>query len=612
MGPIVKEGFVADRIQRLQRPQSNLGHSSQSDTPKIPPPISEEVQKYEPRLSPEPNLVIRSRVHHTKSFSPITPEKPNSQLASHSFSEKHWIKSSPSTPVIRSPTGAALYWDRKIQSLRHPPTREALEIRRLRRGQRSHENVKQIMSPVPETPSRRQENQPDPGEQDDYDIGREDQEGQKLADSQPPQEDEAFQLEAQSKKPSTGNDMDDMIHHINRALQGRYDSSADLASSVQALDPHELVDESYSKRNASPRRRLFSESQSTDGLSLSGIRLTSPGESPSSNVSITHGEMASSRHELGPGIRNGGSQGSTVLPRSSSGTAWYPTDSVLSPDSRPQAWHPNTLETVHQPPIPHRILSPSHTPALAVTTKPEESPEELESVRLDVHERYKSILKEPGSVQPIANDRHHPIPDCSAPLSRQPSGTNRKASVSSLRSTSSQSSKKWRWWRLALVDKQPKNHAPQKRQSTPHLHEIDPKASKEGGDEAEGAATPHLPVETILEAEAEREHASIDEVLDGSPGSKRPAAHSPSLADIQTRRSRKWVADLPHPGSTVSASASPSQRGSELRAPVGQEMKKREQRIKKVQVIVSLDGASDLVVEASLERKRRKSWTGGD
>jgi len=39
------------------------------------------------------------------------------------------------------------------------------------------------------------------------------------------------------------------------------------------------------------------------------------------------------------------------------------------------------------------------------------------------------------------------------------------------------------------------------------------------------------------------------------------------------------------------------------------EAKKRDQRIRKVQVIVSLDGASDLVVEASLETKRRKSFS---
>ena len=614
MGPIVKEGFVADRIQRLQRAQSNLGHSSQSSTPKIPPPISERVHEYGLSPSPELNPVVGRRVHRTRSFGPVTPEKPISHLASHSFSEKPWIKSSPSTPVIRSPTGAALYWDRKIQSLRHPPTREALEIRRLRRGQRSHENVKQIMSQEPETPSRHQKNKPDPGERDDYSVGREEQEGQNLVDSKPPQEDEDFQSKAPSKNPSTANDMDDMIHHINRALQGRCDSSADLTPGVQALDSPKLADESYGKSTTSPRRRLFSESPSTDGLSLSDIRSASHGEPPNSNVSVTNSGIASSGHQLGPGMSDGDSQGSTggitgtVLPESSSGRGWYPTDSISSPD-RPQAGHPNPVEAVRQPLMPHRILSLSYIPAPTVTTKPEESLKESEPVRAEVNERHGSILEEPGSVQPIVTDRHHSTPDGSAPLSRQPSGTNRKASASSIRSTSSQSSKKWRWWKLALVDKQPKGQEPRRRKSTPHLHEIDSQASKRGEDE-NGSTTPHPAVETILETEAEREHASIDEVLDGSPASRRSVPHSPSLVRIQTQRSSQWVADLPLPGSTLSASASPSCRGSELRASAGQEAKKQYQRIKKVQVIVSLDGASDLVVETSLERKRRKSWSG--
>ena len=621
MGPIVQQGFVAGRIQRLQEAQSNPGQASPPRTPKAPHPISERVQTNEPSSSPEPNPVAECLVHRTRSFGPVTPEEPESQLTSYSFSEERWIKSSPSTPVIRGPTGAALYWDRKIQSLRHPPTREALEIRRFRRGQRSYENVRQTKISVSETPSRHRKDPPHPEERDGHNTGPKDQRGHNRAGLISPQAIVDYIPRAQSSKPSTANDMDDMIHHIDRALQGRYDSSTDMTMDIQAADSHQLIDGRYDERSSSPRRRLFNESPSADGRSLSDIlsdvRSASHRESLDADVSCTDNRMSFSGHKPGLAIRDRVSQGGTeattetLLPRNSSGTGWCPTGSCSSPDGRPQTWHPDHLDAVHQFPAPNRIRTPSHTPAPAVITKFKQSPKAPRSTRLEASERHESIPKEPKSVQPTINDHYHSIPDRSVPFSRQPSGMNRKASVSSIRSASSQGSRKWRWWKLALVDKQPKSHEPRKRQSTPQLREVHARA-KEDGHKDEGTATPYLPVETILETEAEREHASIDEVLVGSPASKRPAAHSPSLAEVQTQRSNQWVADLPHPGSRISESASLSRRGSELRASVEPEVKKRDQRIKKVQVIVSLDGASDLVVEASLERKRRKSWTSGD
>lgn len=615
MGPIVTEGFVADRILRLQGAQSKLELSPQPHTPKVPRPISEGAKKYESCSSPEPDPVVSDR--RSRSFSPRTPKHHTKEIASHSVSKKRWIKSSPSTPVLRGSTGAALYWDRKIQSLRHPPTREALEIRRLRRVQRSYENVRKTMSPVPGTPSKHKKNQRGPEQPTTFDAHCEEQEGPILAE-----ETEIFQPGLKSHKPSITDHMGDMIHHIDQALQGRYDSSAGLNNETQAPGSHHHRDDLRRERNTSPRRQLFKESQSTHEGSLLDLTRTSHEESLSSIVSAVDTETPSSGDEPVLSMHDSGSNAEsrwrnretteTMAPRSSSSAGRYPTNLISPADSSPQVsflYHPGALENVHQSPVQLRSLSISRTPTRAETREAVISPEE--PIQPGLSEIYQSIPEEPERVQPEVSDHHQRISKDPAPLSRQPASTNRKASVSSIRSTSSQGSKKWRWWKLALVDKQPKGQEPRKRKSTPRLDRIDSQESKQGEDEEKGA-TPHLPVETILETEAEREHSSIneviDEVLEGSPGRGPPAPQPLSLAEIRSPRSSQWVAALPTPGSTVFVSQIPSRPGS-LQAPVGQEAKKRGQRIKKVQVIVSLDGASDLVVEASLERKRRKSFS---
>lgn len=619
MGPLVKEGFVADRIQRLQEARSKLG-VPQPLPPKITCPIPEMAQKYDSCSSPEPDRLPRGRAYRTRSFGPVTPDKPPKLLASESSSEKRWIKSSPSTPVIRTPTGAALYWDRKIQSLRHPPTREALEIRRLKRGHRSNENVKQIMSSMPETPSRCQNRQPRSKEHNSYSARSEEHEGPIPSDLIPLQENEVCQPHIHIHKPSIADHMGDIINHIDQALEDRYDTSADLTAEAQVPNSHDPMDDLYGGRDASAQRRLFKESQSTEALTLSDLSGASREKAPSSNVHTSESGSTSSGDELGPSMRDGGlnnkPQGRNrattkrLLPRSSSDTGCHSPDPVSSPGASPRAWsshHSDPLENMH--PSPAKLRSPAinHVLACVAGAGAAVSPEDLEPLEPKTSERSQPIPEEPESVQPNINDRHQSIYEVPASLNRQSFRTDRKASLSSIRSTSSQGSKKWRWWKLALVDKQPKAQVPRKRQSSPNHSGLNVRIRKQGEGENEGM-TSHLPVETILETEVEGEHTSIDEMLDGSPAHGAPSLHSPTVAEVQTRRSSQWVEALPSPGPTVSAAQAPS-RPSSPRASVVREANKRDQRITKVQVIVSLDGASDLVVEASLETKRRKSFS---
>lgn len=625
MGPLVKEGFVADRIQRLQGAQSKLVVPP-SLPPPVPGPIPEITQKYDSCSSPEPDPLPRGRVSRNRSFGLVTPDKPPRLFAGHSFSEKRWIKSSPSTPVVRTPTGAALYWDRKIQSLRHPPTREALEIRRLKRGHRSNENVKQSMSSLLETPTRCQISQPRLEEHDINSARSEVHDGQNPSDSAPLQENEGCQTHIQIHKPSIADHMGDIINHIDQALERRYDPSLDLTAEAEVPTSDDPMDDLYGNRNASAQRQLFRESQSTEALALSEISGASRMKAPSSNVYTSESDLTSSEDELGSSMRDGGlnaqPQGGdratkkNFLPRSSSGTDRYSPEPLSSPDARPQAWsshHSDPLENVHPYPAKLRSIVTNHVLASVATKETAKSPEELEPLEPEASKRPQPILKEPESIHPNINDRHQPTYEVPASLSGQPPRTNRNASLSSIRSTSSQGSKKWRWWKLALVDKQPKGQAPRKRQSSPNLSGLNVRVSKQEEAEDEGKP-PHLPVETILETEAEGEHASIDEMLDGTPNREAPALHSPTLAEVQTRRSSQWVASLPSPSPTVSAAQAPGtaqtpSRPGGPRASVIREAKKRDQRIRKVQVIVSLDGASDLVVEASLETKRRKSFS---
>ena len=614
MGPIVKEGFVANRIQRLQETQSKLG-LPQSLAPNVSRPVSRKAQEYEFCSSPEPDPLPTSHVYRTRSFGPITPQKHVKQPTSHSFSEERWIRSSPSTPVIRNPTGAALYWDTKLQSLRHPPTREALEIRRFRRGHRSYDNVKQSMGSVPEAPSKRSNKSSRSKDRDAYSAQAEEQQGRSPSESEPLQENGVSPPQIQMAEPSIAGQMGDMIHYIDQALEGQYDSIE-----AHAPDSHDPMNDLYGKRNALARRQLFRESQSTQTTSLSNHTRPSHKETLSSNFSTTDNGLISSGDELGSSMRDGGmritAQGrqraatETSSLRGSSGTGWYPTDPVSQPDSRPRAWslhHADPPENVNQPPVKLRSLANYNTLVCAATTETAKLPDELKPLKPDINELHQSILKEPESVQPIIDGRHQSIPEALAPRNRGPSQTDRKASVSSIRSTSSQASMKWRWWKLALVDKQPKGQESRKRQVSPNFSEVKVQASRqrEAGDEDKN---PHLPIETILETEAEQDPAPTNEMLDGSPGPEAPAPRSTTLAEVQTRRSSQWVADLPNPEPTVSAAQTPS-RPDSLRSSVVREVRKRDQRIKKVQVIVSLDGASDLVVEASLESKRRKSFS---
>ena len=611
MGPIVTEGFVADRIRRLQGAQSKLGLPPQRHTPKGSHPISEGAEIYESCSSPEPDLVVPDR--RSRSFGPKTPEGHTKKTASCSFSEKRWVRSSPSTPVLRVSTGAALYWDRESQSLRHPPTREALEIRRLRKVRRSYENVRKTTSRVPETPSKCSKNQQRLEEPDTSNAQCVEEKGPILAE-----ETEISQSGLKSHKPSIADHMDDMIHHIDQALQGSYDSSADSTNGIQAPGSHHYRDDWRRERNNSPRRQLFKELQSTHERSLSDFTRTSHEGSLRSYISAVDTETPSAKDKPAPSMRDSSFNAQsrrrnsetteTIAPRSSSGAGWYPTNLISLTDHNSQTsslYHPSALENIHQFPVHLRSLSASHTPPRVGTREAVKSPEE--PIQPELSESYRSIPEEPKCVQLEVSHHQQGISKDPALFSRQPASTNRKASVSSIRSASSQGSKKWRWWKLALVDKQPNGQEPRKRNSTPLLGRIDSQASKQVEDEEKDAA-PHLRAETTLESEAEREHAIIDEILDGSPDLGPPAPHSPSLAGIRSRRSSQWVAALPSPGSTVSASQKPSRPGS-LRASVGQGAKKRDQRIKKVQVIVSLDGTSDLVVEASLERKRRKSFS---
>ena len=675
MGPIVNEGFVANRIEKFQGAQSMLVLPPQPRTPKTPGPISERVERYKSCSTPEPGPVPRDSAHSTGHLCAINPENHAEQLASHSFSERRWVQSSPPTPVIRTPPGAALYWDRKIQSLRHPPTREALEIRRLRRGQRSYENVKQTTSQGAETPSRLQNKEPHPEEHHSYSGPRKKLEGQLLSDPEPLRENGVSRPQIQSHKPSVADEIGDMIRHIDQALEGRYDSSVDLTTETQAPDSHFPMDALYGERNASPRRRLFRESQSIQVPSKSDLIMTGHRAPSRSNALIADSGSTSSADGPETGMRDSGfiakvQRGNRVttdpiLPKSSAGTGWNPTDPIASPDSRPRAWsltHVKSIENARQPTPKPGCCPASYTLARASATEPTKPPEEPESIRPQINKLPESILEEPKSVRPYANehyqpiseepesvrpkdnerhqsvpkepgiaqpeisehhqsisdkrevvqpeinDRHQSIHQAPISLSRQPSGANRKVSASSVRSASSHGSKKWRWWKLALVDKQPKGQEPRKRPSTPHLGGSDIRVSKQSEDRDEGT-TAQLPVKTILESESERERVSIDEVLDGSSGRQAPALglHSPSLAEIRMRRSNQWVASLPDSGSHISAPPTPS-RPRSLRTSVEQEVKDKDQRIRKVQVIVSLDGASDLVVEASLETRRRKSF----
>lgn len=613
MGPLVKEGFVADRIQRLQGAQSKPVSPS-TPPPKIPGPIPEIIQKYDSCSSPEPDPLPRGRVSRNRSFGPVTPDKPPRLFASHSFSQKRWIKSSPPTPVIRTPTGAALYWDRKIQSLRHPPTREALEIRRLKKGHRSNENVKQSISSLLETPTRCQFSQPRLEEHDIKRARSEVLDGQNPSDSAPLQENDGCQPHIQIHKPSIADHIGDIINHIDQALERRYDPSQDLTAEAEVPTSNDPMDDLYGNRHPSTQRRLFRESQLTEALALSDMSGASRMKASGLNVYTSENDLKSSEDELrssmsdsGLNARPQGEDRATMkrfLPRSSSGTDRYSPELLSSPDA---GHHSDPLENVHPYPAKLRSIVTDHVLGCVATQKTAKSPEELEPLELETSKRPQPILKEPESIYPNINDRHQPTYEVPVSLSGQPPRTVRNASLSSIRSTSSQGSKKWRWWKLALVDKQPKGQAPRKRQSSPNLGGLNVGVSEQEEAEGEGK-TPHLPVETILEAEAEGEHASIDEMLDGTPDHESPALHSPTLAEVQTRRSSQWVASLPSPSPNISAAQTPSLPGGS-RASVIREAKKSDQRIRKVQVIVSLDGASDLVVEASLETKRRKSFS---
>ena len=616
MGPIVKEGFVADRIQNLQRVESKLGHSLPSRAPTTPHPIVKKVQTYESCSSPDLDLIGG---HSNRSYGLDTPPYHTKQLACQSSNGKQWIKSSPSTPVLRTTTGAALYWDRKIQSLRHPPTREALEIRRLRRGLRSYENVNQSTSFIPDTPSRRSTNRPYPGKRDADDGRREEREAQTVQNLIPQQG------SGISHQSSIRDQMGDMIHHIDQALRGEYDSSVEMANEAPRPNSHHADKEFSGTKSATPRRQLFSESQPSRTPSFSDVTTTSRGEAHSSRIAVsdcrsilskdgsrldklddTFGAEPQEKHKI---IME------TTPPKRSSGNGSYPTEQLSPPDGRARAWsfhNVDALKSVQQPLVKPHSLSTSHARARIVFTDNPKPFEEPNFIDPSLDQPHHSIPQEPEPVRHEIANHHQASLNIAASSSRQPSGANRKASVASIKSTSSQGSKKWRWWKLALVDKQPKGHEPRKRQSTTDLAGLDVRLKKRDEDENE-TVSPHLPVEMVLETEAEREHTLIDEVLDGCPNRGPPdrglpAPYSPSLAETRKRRSDQWVAALPGPGSAASEAQTPSHPGS-LRAAVGQEARKKDQRIKKVQVIVSLDGASDLVVEASLERKRRKSFS---
>ena len=636
MGPVVKQGFVADRVQNLQRVASKLEQTPPSRTPSTPRSVPETVQTNECGPLPDSYPV---RVDGSWSYGPETPRTHTKQLLSQSCNEKRWIKSSPSTPVLRTPTGAALYWDRKIQSLRHPPTPEALEIRRLRREQRSYENVKERTSSVVETSSRHQKHPPRPTDRYAHNEQREQQEASPSQNFETMQESGDGKPQSQFHKANIGDQMGDMIHHIDQALRERYGSSADLGSEAQDPDAGRATEVIHGERNASPRRRLFRESQVLQTPSLSGVTGASQVEASRSNTALTDSHSKSSEDEPRLNMLLGSRDAQslvgkkiaveTSLPRSRSGVGWDPTDPFSPPHGGSRALssrHADVLDDVHQSLVKVQPQLTNHTPAQAAPADILTSAEELESVDRQINECQRPIPPKPEFVdrdlklhrraihgEPVpawpdgVNHRHQPILNVGDSSSRRPSDANRKASMSSIRSSSSQGSKKWRWWKLALVDKQLKDPEPRERQSTPDLIGLDIRASNQG-EKVKDKTTPHPPVETILEAEAEREHASINEVLDASPERGLPARRSPSLAETRTRRSTQWVAALPSPGSVDSGAQTPA-RPDGLRASVGPEAKKKDQRIRKVQVIVSLDGASDLVVEASLERKRRKSFS---
>lgn len=218
--------------------------------------------------------------------------------------------------------------------------------------------------------------------------------------------------------------------------------------------------------------------------------------------------------------------------------------------------------------------------------------------------------------------------------------SNKPSSIQS-ETQSEQTKKKWRWWKLVLVNKEPIDQGILKKAPTISASVTGESRSEQAIDspnsykdipqkhqrlQAQNRVMMHSLAECGYEDEIKDKRAldstdktsgnerdMLSKVAESSPTENKSLCSALIEQGLNTPEVRfqniqsEWIAALPFE-EPLQASDDVSEarlRSDSLSEFVGHEHRVRGNRIKRVQVIVSFDGAADLLVEARLERKFR-------
>lgn len=604
MGPVVEEGFVAARVRALQGAYREPWIPYQSQSPTTPRPLLERAQKFESCSLPKSR---GTSVRSTNSPQAITTENNTRQSKTRSLDGWKRIKPSPSSYAHPTSSAAVQAQDGKNDSLRSPNLQDQLYYPRIRRPCIDYKVMNEGSSLGQKNPIEREIHSAlgtiYPRNYNTRGLQREEWKDPTPVDRSPSNGNTKAQEQARVPRQSVAEELGAMI---NNALEGRYELGADVShgSHAPGSDCNRVTSENT--------KRVEPQVQYNMALPAANDPPSSTSESLAPLQTFT-ADDGSTSSEDGPGPSKHQScyvdnlrrdDRTRTLPRSSTEGGYYSTNASSTPSRRYRA---STMHVQHpsNDTLQSTKLQSASSSGVAARSNPGN----------DDHNPAASPIEEPTTPKqdldyfpPVVDISQPSIPKTPKSSSRQYSGTGPKAmsvrSGRSLRSTSSVSGKKWRWWKLVLVDKQPQVQDLRQRISTPTLSRYgipmvqkpESAAPYHGNPVMIGSEVTHLLAEHVDEDEDQQER---EEVTSPEMRNTIPEIKGKVTGEISTHNSVYGSSAGTRTGTRPSSTNGSRNAGSRAKG----------EGIKRVKVIVSLDGTADLVVEASLQRKRRKSFS---